>query len=130
MGKSPLVEARSVVAFRGANQILSDSSFSVEEGQIVAIVGENGSGKTTLIETLAGLIPLREGGVYWRGDAGKVVTVRDSAGRRNAPPPMGLTLQKDGICGDETVLERLSDSLEVAGTVSYTHLTLPTTPYV
>ncbi len=115
MGKSPLVEARSVVAFRGANQILSDSSFSVEEGQIVAIVGENGSGKTTLIETLAGLIPLREGGVYWRGDAGKVVTVRDSAGRRNAPPPMGLTLQKDGICGDETVLERLSDSLEVAG---------------
>jgi len=115
MGLHPLAEAREVVAHRGPTRVLSSTSFSLEEGQLVALVGENGSGKTTVIETLAGIIPLREGGVYWRGKEGKIVTVRDSEGRRNAPPPMGLTLQKDGICGDETVRERMSSSLEVAG---------------
>ena len=85
MGLLSIAEAREVVVHRGSSRVLSSTSFSLEEGQLVAIVGENGSGKTTLIETLAGIIPLREGGVYWRGKEGKIVTVRDSEGRRNAP---------------------------------------------
>ena len=41
--------------------------------------------------------------------------MRDSDGRRNEPPPMGLTLQSDGMCGEETVEERLQVSLSVSG---------------
>ena len=41
--------------------------------------------------------------------------VRDHEGRRNQPPPTGLTLQRDGICGEETVEERLEVALKVSG---------------
>ena len=94
--------------------MLDGVSETLCQGEVVAIMGENGSGKTTLIEAFAGLIPLRSGDVIWSEDENSIV-VRDSQGRRNQPPSMGLTLQKGGVCGDETVMERISVSLSVAG---------------
>ena len=37
-------------------QILSDISFSVEQGDYVALLGPNGGGKTTLVKILLGLL--------------------------------------------------------------------------
>ena len=39
--------------------ILNDINFSIQEGEIAAIVGPNGSGKTTLIRAILGLVPYR-----------------------------------------------------------------------
>jgi zinc transport system ATP-binding protein len=47
----------------GGRRILEDVSFTVEEGEFVAVLGANGSGKTTLVRTLVGLNPLAAGTV-------------------------------------------------------------------
>jgi len=48
-------------------QALSQVSFSVEEGEYVAIMGESGSGKTTLLNILASLDKPTEGKVFLNG---------------------------------------------------------------
>ena len=114
MLSSPLAQVKGIDVHRGPFKILEGASVTLGGGEIVAVMGENGSGKTTLIEAFAGILPLRSGEVIWlEGDESTVV--RDSEGRRNPPPPMGLTLQRGGICGDETVFERMAVSLSVAG---------------
>ena len=114
MSIPPLAQAKGIDVHRGTSKVLEGASVSLGAGEVVSVMGENGSGKTTLIEAFAGILPLRSGEIIWNG-GDQSILVRDSDGRRNPPPPMGLTLQKGGICGDETVSERLAISLSVAG---------------
>ena len=114
MSSPALARAVELVVHRGPQRVLDGVSETLCQGEVVAVMGENGSGKTTLIEAFAGLLPLRSGDVIWE-EYGNSIVVRDSKGRRNQPPPMGLTLQKGGVCGEETIIERISVSLSVAG---------------
>lgn len=47
----------------GSHQILKNVSFSIESGQIIALLGENGAGKSTLINIILGLINRNSGSV-------------------------------------------------------------------
>jgi len=110
-----MLQAAGIEVHRGSRVVLKDANFLLERGEVVALAGPNGSGKTTLLEACAGILPLTSGSVIWRTDGNEERVVRDSDGRRNEPPPMGLTLQSDGMCGEETVEERLLVSLSVSG---------------
>jgi len=50
-------------------QAVCDVSFSVREGETVAIVGESGSGKSSLVRAMLGLVPMSAGRVVYAGDA-------------------------------------------------------------
>jgi ABC-type multidrug transport system ATPase subunit len=59
---------RRVVDHRGRDTtLLADVSFSVEPGELVAIVGPSGAGKTTLLEAIAGITPGSSGHVSFDG---------------------------------------------------------------
>jgi branched-chain amino acid transport system ATP-binding protein len=52
----------------GDAQALWDVSLSVEEGEVVTVIGANGAGKSTLMRTLSGLLAPRKGTVLFRGE--------------------------------------------------------------
>ncbi len=58
-----VIVAEGLVVRAGDKQLLDDTSFAVERGEHVALVGPNGSGKTTLLETILGTRPPAAGRV-------------------------------------------------------------------
>ena len=53
--KNPLISVRNLSLCYGERQILSDVSFDIKQGDIVAVYGGNGRGKSSLIKILLGL---------------------------------------------------------------------------
>ncbi len=53
---STVIEVRNLFFSIGAKEILRNVSFSVGNGQLIALVGPNGSGKTTLLRLLDGIL--------------------------------------------------------------------------
>lgn len=60
----------------GGSQALSDISFTVEEGEIHALLGENGAGKSTLMNILTGVISADSGSISFMGKEYLTPTIR------------------------------------------------------
>ena len=54
-----------VETYYGRAQALFGVSFSVERGQVVALMGRNGMGKTTIIRSIMGLTPVGQGTISY-----------------------------------------------------------------
>jgi peptide/nickel transport system ATP-binding protein len=70
---SPLLEVNDlIVEFgqrrRGVTRVINGVSFSVAQGETVALVGESGSGKTTIGRAVLGLTPIAGGTIRFDGD--------------------------------------------------------------
>jgi D-xylose transport system ATP-binding protein len=64
---TPVLSMTGVSKRFGAVQALKDIEFSVDAGEVVALVGDNGAGKSTLVKTIAGVYPPDEGHVVFDG---------------------------------------------------------------
>ena len=64
----PILEVNNIKKFFGHNEILKGISFSLEQGEVVSIIGSSGSGKTTLLRCLNFLEFAEEGTVCVKGE--------------------------------------------------------------
>ena len=62
-----MLEFTDVEVFYGKVQALRGISLSVDEGEIVALLGNNGAGKTTTLSTASALVKLHSGSVSFNG---------------------------------------------------------------
>jgi ABC-type multidrug transport system ATPase subunit len=60
---SPVLQATNLGKRYGPQWALADCSFSLEPGQVTALVGPNGSGKSTLLELAIGLLSPTQGSI-------------------------------------------------------------------
>ena len=65
---SPLLEVEDIDVRYGAIRALKGVSFTVEEGQIVALLGANGAGKTTTQKTISGMLRPSAGSITFAGE--------------------------------------------------------------
>jgi putative multiple sugar transport system ATP-binding protein len=75
-----MLEMRSVSKSFAGVQALRDVNFTVEAGQIHALVGENGAGKSTLMKVLSGVYPHGdyEGSIIYEGEERRFRDINDS----------------------------------------------------
>lgn len=107
------------------DDVIKDVSFSVDEGEWLAILGHNGSGKSTLVKLLNGLLQPHSGTVavcgFQTNDARHIWNIRKQVGVVFQNPDnqfVGATvlddvafgLENNGVPRDE-MLERIHDSL-------------------
>ena len=66
-GENTVLEVRGLSKRFGGLAALSDVSFQVAQGELVALVGPNGAGKSTLFNTIAGVFPPTAGSILLGG---------------------------------------------------------------
>ena len=62
-----LLEVKNLEVYYGVICALKGISFEVNEGEIVSLIGANGAGKTTMMQSVVGLIPKKNGTVFFDG---------------------------------------------------------------
>jgi branched-chain amino acid transport system ATP-binding protein len=67
-GSTPILEVDGISTFYGAIQALRGISLTVNEGEIVTLLGANGAGKTTTLRSIQGLNRPREGAIRFQGN--------------------------------------------------------------
>jgi branched-chain amino acid transport system ATP-binding protein len=64
---APLLELRNIETYYGPIMAIRGVSVTVDEGEIVAVLGANGAGKTTLLKTACGALDSNKGQVLLDG---------------------------------------------------------------
>ena len=100
-----LLELQGVVARYGAGDVLKGIDISVDEGEVVALLGANGAGKSTTLRAISGLVPHVSGNILLAGTS--ILGLKTEAivrlgishvpeGRRVFP---GLTVRENIVLG-------------------------------
>jgi branched-chain amino acid transport system ATP-binding protein len=68
VGNMSLLEVNNIHTYYGKIHALKGITISVEQGQIVTLIGANGAGKTTTLNTICGITPAADGKVVLNGE--------------------------------------------------------------
>ena len=110
-------------------QVLDHVSLSVQDGEIVAVLGPSGSGKSSLLRVIAGLIPTASGSVSVKGvDVTSLPTHKRGVGmvfqnnqlfpHLNVEGNVGYGLRIAGV-KRSVIAERVADLLSLVGLDSH-----------
>ncbi len=75
---APLVDLKNISISFGGVRAVDNVSLSVEEGQVVGLLGHNGAGKSTLIKILSGAYQKDSGEIWINGQKADIRTPRDA----------------------------------------------------
>jgi len=97
-----MLEVRGIEVSYGEFLALRGISFTVNEGELVTIIGANGAGKSTILRAVMGLVKCRKGEIFFHG----VDMTRSPSHQRAC---LGISLVPEGrkIFPDLTVAENL-----------------------
>ena len=98
-----MLELEGVHAYYGDSHILHGVSFSVQDGEIVCILGRNGTGKTTTILTIIGYLKPRSGRIAYHGQP-----IAGLPPYKVARQGFGFVPQERGIFPSLTIRENLT----------------------
>lgn len=88
----------------GGKEVLSDINFTVNEGEIFAIIGGSGSGKSTLLKIITGLLRPTKGRILIYG---KDLVSATETEYRAIMSRFGILFQNSGLIGSMTVLKNV-----------------------
>jgi branched-chain amino acid transport system ATP-binding protein len=85
----PLLEIEDMHSYYGHIHALQGISLTVEEGEVVTLIGSNGAGKTTTLRSIHGILPPREGRIVFDGEEIQGTPAHELIGRGIAQSPEG-----------------------------------------
>ena len=113
-----IFQAQKMNVFYGESQIIKNVSFDVSRQETLAIMGRNGMGKTTLLKALIGILPLRSGSLFLKGEELTSVPSYKRVARGLAYVPQGRMIFPS-LTVEENIQTGLTDSksLDVPGEI-------------
>ena len=112
----PILDVQHIEKHFGATRVLEDISFSLEQGQALAIIGSSGSGKTTLLRCLNFLEKPDQGRILVNGeklfDAADPATHREEEVRKKRLH-FGLVFQSFNLFPQYTALQNVTLAKEL-----------------
>src|SRR5687767_14461107 len=66
--RTPILQLEDVHTFYGSIEALKGISLTVNEGEVVTLIGSNGAGKSTTLRSINGLNHPRQGTIHFQGE--------------------------------------------------------------
>jgi branched-chain amino acid transport system ATP-binding protein len=85
----PLLELENMHSYYGHIHALRGISLTVDEGEVVTLIGSNGAGKTTTLRSIHGILPPREGKIIFDGEEIQGTAAHELIGKGIAQSPEG-----------------------------------------
>jgi branched-chain amino acid transport system ATP-binding protein len=84
-----MLEVEDIRTFYGNIEALKGISLTVEEGEIITLIGSNGAGKSTTLRSISGLTPPRTGSIRFEGKEISTMPAQDIVRTGIAQSPEG-----------------------------------------